>query len=179
MKNNFENGNFAITGISGVGKNFTLEKLRDEEILDFYEIHAGTFIKDCFKKYRDKSREENIDAAFAEIEDNIRARNFGQVALNCHTIYSDGGEIFSNLKRISQTSISKIITIERTPEIIAKQRLQDLSRNRSLETIDQIHNLQKLSTNVAREISKNKNIPLKIFNPDIEEVENLVDFIEN
>lgn len=166
-----------MSGISGVGKDFTLAQLKEFKELEFNKIHAGGYISQEFKNHPELSSEFNIDKAFDEIEKEM-FQNFGRVALNCHMIYGIFPELYSNKDRLLKIPHKKILIIEKDPEAILSQRKRDKSRVRPLQTIDDIYNTQKISTRTATEISREKSSELKIFNPDIENIENIVDFLE-
>jgi|GEM_PF-1271778 hypothetical protein len=167
---------FIISGISGVGKDFTLEQIRDSNELLFEEINAGRFIASAFKRYREKTREESISVAFRKIGEKIS--NQEGTALNCHMVYGLYPELFSNQDRLIKIPHDKIIVVEKDPEIILHQRQGDVKRTRPAQTIDEIHNMQKISTEIARRVSEESNAKIKIFSPENETVAEVIDFLK-
>lgn len=173
-----ENKNFSISGVSGVGKNFCLDKLR-EASFDFTEIHAGSEISQQIKIANNKELEQIINDSFDIIKLKIQAE-LGRVALSCHTVYTQNKKIYTNQNRIQHLELNKMIIIEADPEIILSRSLHDRNRNRNWEKLDEINQIQLLSTLVALEIAKSKNIMIKTFdNNDRVNIENIKDFLEH
>ncbi|MDO4871970.1 MAG: AAA family ATPase [bacterium] len=171
------NKNFIISGISGVGKDFTLNELAQSDHFEFTNLHAGSFIKESFKNHPENDSEENIDLAFDKIRERMN-RNLGRTALNCHLIYGLYPNLMSNLNRLSSIPHEKIIVIKKSPETIIKQRLQDSERQRPAQSIEDIASTQKEILQTAKKLAKTANSLLKIYNPDLEKIDNLRDFLE-
>ena len=95
-------------------------------------------------------------------------------AMNLPAFISSNSNSFESL---ICSSVKSLPTPE-IPEIILHQRQGDVKRTRPAQTIDEIHNMQKISTEIARRVSEESNAKIKIFSPENETVAEVIDFLK-
>ncbi len=170
-----------LSGVSGVGKDFILNKLEQYDDLPFERVNLGRLISEEFDKNPERGREENIDQAF-NVAGRIAVRNLGRTILNLYNTYGENPEVqHSNQIRIQNLPLDKSLVVESDPDIIMARRGNDAQfRNRAQNSQQEIAKIQQLSTDIARTVAKQKGVPFKVFRNDGDlNIENVRDFLED
>lgn len=170
----------ALSGVSGVGKDFVLDELERQNELQFESVNLGRLILDEFNRNPECGREANIDLAFNTAR-RMAIRNLGRTILNLYNTYGEDPEVQrSNQARIQNLPLNKSLVIESDPDIIVARREKDArSRNRTQNSPQEIARIQQISTDIARTVAKQKDIPFKVFRNDGDlDIDNVRDFLE-
>ena len=171
----------SISGVSGVGKDFVMDHLEQQGDMQFERINLGSLILQELKTNPWRSREDNIDQAFINAEKQA-IKNLGMTMLSMYNTYGNNpNSQHSNQMRIQKLPLNKSLVIESDPDLIVSRRTKDsYFRNRAQNNQQEIAQIQQASTNIAKEIADQKNIPFKIFhNNDDINIENIKDFLED
>lgn len=170
-----------LSGISGVGKDFVLNELERQNGLQFKRINLGRLILDELNRNPGCEREDNIDQAY-NIARRVAIRNLGRTILSLYNTYGEDPEMqCSNQIRIQNLPLDKSLVIESEPDIIVARREKDTQfRQRAQNSPQEIDQIQQISTDIARTIAKQKDIPFKVFRNDGDlNIDNVRDFLED
>ncbi len=169
-----------LSGVSGAGKDFVLNELERRSGLQFKRVNLGRLIFDENNKNQEADKEENIDRAFDAAE-RIAVRDLGRTILNLYNTYGEApGTQHSNQARLQNLPLEKSLVIESDPDIIVARREKDAQfRNRAQNNQQEIAQIQRVSTDIAKIVAKQKDIPFKVFRNDGNlDIDDVKDFLE-
>jgi adenylate kinase len=155
---------FVLVGISGVGKTTFLRRVREK--VEFQHLSAGGLILNSASldhKGRDELRFSDIDEnqrlLVAEFE-RARDKSARRVVLDAHTVIETrdgireiGTAVFEMLR------IDGLMHLSSSPELILRNRINDIGRSRPQLSISEIAKNQATSLSAARRIAKDLRIP--------------------
>ena len=160
----------AVFGISGVGKT-TLIKSFLQKSEGWSHIQAGSLIKSIRQNTdRDKlrlsgkelilSNQKLMVAAFWQ---KIQFENLSKVIFDGHSIIDAGTELLAiPIEIIEALKPTKIVFVRNDPALILDRRLNDVSRDRPVITLNDINKHQDFALETANNYSATLNIPFKI-----------------
>ncbi len=169
-----------LSGVSGAGKDFVLNELERRSGLQFKRVNLGRLILDENNKNQEADKEENIDRAF-DVAERIAVRDLGRTILNLYNTYGEAPGIqHSNQARLQNLPLEKSLVIESDPDIIVARREKDAQfRNRAQNNQQEIAQIQRMSTDIAKIVAKQKDIPFKVFRNDGDlDIDDVKDFLE-
>lgn len=98
---------FIFSGVSGVGKDYTLDRLKDSGYF-FQKINMGKLILDEMIKNATLDFEKNIDKAY-EVARRTLMRNIGRTVLSLYNVYGENlQDLRSNYDRIGKLDVEDI-----------------------------------------------------------------------
>ena len=166
-------GLIVVTGIPGVGKTTVMKKAAegmDIEFVTFGTVMSDMAIETGLVKDRDEMRNLTLDQQKnLQIKSAERIASMGNIILDTHcTVKTPKGYMPGLpewvIKRINPTAI---VVVEADPEEIYNRRVNDPSRNRDPDTVEQIAEHQMMNRAAAMAYSALSGATVKIvFNHD-------------
>lgn len=156
-----------ISGLSGVGKTFVIEKLVSESD-SYFHLSAGSLIKKRLANLdRDQLRELEKNSILAnqylmteqfKVELNTIDKKFS-IIFDAHMVIDNDQELIEIPYNVfEQLSPTRIIFLTDEAEIIMKRRKFDSTRKRPIRTIAEIIEQQNRSIMLAQDYSKKLSI---------------------
>lgn len=160
----------AVFGISGVGKT-TLIKDFLQKSEGWSHIQAGSLIKSiCQNTDRDKLRLSGKELILSNQKlmvtafwQKIQFENLSKVIFDGHSIIDTGTELLAiPIEIIEALKPTKIVFVRNDPALILDRRLNDVSRDRPVITLDNINKHQDFALETANNYSAILDIPFEI-----------------
>lgn len=144
-----------VAGVSGVGKSTFCKSILGD-IPDSCHLIASRFLKNKDQVLFDQSC--LVSAIKKEIE--IRAERL--IIIDGHLTFSGMKISVCDLKKLD---LNAIIVLEDKPQVIAERRINDLSRVRNLEAVDDIFISQAEEIDHGKYVAERLGIELHTFTP--------------
>jgi len=166
-----KNGNFALVGLSGVGKSRLISSIQND--MEFQALSASNLIKaekeadtdhDDLKNHDIKDNQRLLIDGFNRAKTN---NNQDITVLDGHTVIETPNgliEISSNV--FKEIDIKHFIFLVEDPEIILERRIKDSSRKRSVTSLTKLVEYQRRALEVTTEIALELRTPVTVITSD-------------
>ncbi|MBQ8156669.1 AAA family ATPase [Candidatus Saccharibacteria bacterium] len=151
----------AVTGVSGVGKDFLIgETIKDLSEAKVYSTNRelSRMLSEQGITITDLESPEQIDAAVEQsnqrIVDSIHSNPDSYHIVNTHIVHSRPESVVTDQETLAQISPRDIVVVTADPEVIAERRQNDRTRNRIVEPVPTIAAKQESEIRAAEHIAR-------------------------
>jgi len=166
-----KNENFALVGLSGVGKSRLISSIQDD--IEFQTLSASNLIKaekevgtdhDDLKNHDIKDNQRLLIDGFKRAKAN---NNQDITVLDGHTIIeTPNGLIEISSDVFKEIGIKHFIFLVEDPEIILERRAKDSSRKRSVASLAELVEYQRRALEITTKIALELRVPVTVITSD-------------